>query len=37
MPMRAAFGWKARLSHKNVIDIWHNITTLTTALLVSEK
>jgi len=26
-----------RLSHKNVIDIWHNITTLTTALLVSEK
>ena len=26
-----------RLSHKNVIDIWHNIATLTTALLVSEK
>jgi len=26
-----------RLSHKNIIDIWHNITTLPPPLLMSEK
>ena len=36
-PVLSVLPMNPRLSHKNVIDIWHNIATLTTALLVSEK